>query len=347
MDPFNPNFTITPAILSDVAQLEAARQLIANASLIPAWERQFIQEAQIRQAYHSTHIEGNPLSYTEAQKVFVNGTEAQVLARDRDIQEIINYRNVVKYITDTPIAQLDESTLRHMHRLIVERLLPESQAGTYRNVEVAIINNQTKQKIFQPPKSPEVSLLVQRFFDWLNDPQVALLPAPLKAGIGHYELVRIHPFVDGNGRTTRVMAMLVLYAAGYDRQFFCLDEYYDRDASTYYKVLQSTNETGDLTGWLEYFVHGLMVEFTRVKERVIELSRDHALRKKIGQIALNDRQVALIRHMEEFGQVANSDWQRLMPKTSDDTILRDLKDLMAKKLVKKRGKTKAAYYILR
>jgi Fic family protein len=346
MDPLYPQFTITPAILRDVAQLEAARQMIANASLIPAWERQFRQEAMIRQVYHSTHIEGNKLSFTEAQKVFLQD-QTSPASKDRDVQEIINYRNVVKYIHDYKLPQLDGHALCLMHQLIVDRLLPSNQAGAYRQVEVAIINNQTQQKIFQPPLFTQVPELVDRFFTWLNSPQAMQLPAPLRAGIGHYELVRIHPFVDGNGRTTRVMAMLMLYQGGYDKQFFCLDEYYDKDASTYYQALQSANQTGDMTLWLEYFIQGLASEFDQVKQRVIDLSRDHALKKKFGQIALNDRQISLLKFIEEYGQIANTDWQELLPSVSDDTILRDIKDLITKKLLKKRGKTKAAYYVLR
>lgn len=334
-------------MMKDVASLEAARQLIANASLIPSWERQFKEEAMIRQVYHSTHIEGNQLSFTEAQRVFQQTHTIEAPVRDRDIQEIINYRNVVKYIDQYRIPQLDDQALCHVHRLIVDKLLPSQQAGAYRQVNVAIINNQTQEQVFQPPLANQVPALVTRFFDWLNSPACEELPAPLKAGISHYELVRIHPFVDGNGRTTRVMAMLVLYQEGFDKQFFCLDEYYDRDAASYYNALQTANESNDLTHWLEYFLHGLAVEFNQVKERVIELSRDHALKKKVGQIALNDRQIKLLKFMEEYTQIANTDWQGIFPTVSDDTILRDLKDLMVKKLVKKKGKTKAAYYVLK
>ncbi len=332
-------------MLRDVSQLEAARELIANASLIPAWERQFKEEAMVRQVFHSTHIEGNPLSFTAAQQV-IDGQSIPT-ARDRDIQEIINYRNVVKYINEYRLPQLNPQILLRLHQIIVEKILPPEQAGAFRQVNVAIVNNKTQQNVFKPPASAEVPALVDRFFDWLNSSSAAELPAPLKAAVSHYELVRIHPFVDGNGRTTRVMAMLVLYQGGYDKQFFCLDEYYDRDAAAYYQALQSANETQDLTAWLEYFIHGLAVEFNQVKGRVIELSRDHALKKRVGQIALNDRQIKLLTYIEEFGQIANTDWQQLIPNVSDDTILRDIKDLMTKKLVKKRGKTKAAYYVLK
>ena len=344
---FKPQYQISHKMLRDVALIEAARQIIDNALLIPAWERQFQEEAMVRQTYHSTHIEGNKLSFTEAQKVFLHGDSAEIIARDRDIQEILNYRNVIKYINEHHNVSIDESSFLQMHRLIVEKLLPDNQAGSYREVQVAIVNNKSKQVVFQPPKASEVPGLISDFFTWLSSPEALDIPTPLRAGILHHELVRIHPFVDGNGRTARVMAMLLLYKEGYDmRQFFSLEEYYDQDAAAYYAALQTVNDSGQYTEWLEYFVHGLAVEFNRVKERVVELSRDNALRNKLGRISLNDRQVKLIKHMEQYGQVANTDWQSLIPGVSDDTILRDLKDLIKKKIVKKKGKTKASYYVL-
>ncbi|NQE05421.1 hypothetical protein C5S32_06085 [ANME-1 cluster archaeon GoMg1] len=73
------------------------------------------------------------------------------------------------------------------------------------------------------------------------------------AGIAHYEFVRIHPFVDGNGRTARVLAALILYLRGFDtKQFFCIDDYYDSDRQAYYRALQNVDQkTIDLTDWRE------------------------------------------------------------------------------------------------
>lgn len=345
---FEPRFSITLGMMKDVAAIEAAREMIGNAPLVPAWERQFQQEAAMRQVFHSTHIEGNELSFTQASLVFQQGEEANVLARDRDIQEIINYRNVINYINSSQIDVVDELLLLNLHEMVVEGLLAREQSGSYRRQKVSIVSNKTKQAVFTPPEQDQVPGLMEALFGWLEEQRGSrVLPAPLVAGILHYELVRIHPFVDGNGRTARLMALLWLYAEGYDmKQFFCLDEHYDRDAASYYAALQSANESGDLTGWLEYFIHGIAVEFSQVKQRVIELSRDHALKSKLGQIRVNDRQVKLITYMEQQGTVANAEWKELFPGVSDDTILRDVKDLMDKKIVKKRGKTKAAYYTL-
>ncbi len=105
--------------------------------------------------------------------------------------------------------------------------------------------------------------------------------------------------------------------------------------------------SGDLTTWLEYFTQGLAIELGRIKERVQKLSVDLKLKGKVGQIALNERQLKLVEYMEDYGKVRNEDWRALLPMVSDDTVLRDLKDLIKKGLVRKSGSTKSAEYKLK
>ena len=81
----------------------------------------------------------------------------------------------------------------------------------------------------------------------------------LVSGIAQFQLVHIHPFVDGNGRTSRLLSTLCLYRAGYDfKRLFTISEYYDRDRRRSTVRLQSVREQDmDLTGWLDYFVLAL------------------------------------------------------------------------------------------
>ncbi len=99
--------------------------------------------------------------------------------------------------------------------------------------------------------------------------------------------------MDGNGRTARVLATLILYLRGFDsKQFFCLDDYYDSDRPSYYRALQGVDQnTLDLTNWLEYFVEGVRVSIEAVKERVVRLSSERLRKAKKGQIALTERQM--------------------------------------------------------
>ncbi len=83
----------------------------------------------------------------------------------------------------------------------------------------------------------------------MNSEEARELDPLIEAGIVHYEFVRIHPFVDGNGRVTRILVTLILYLRGFDtKRFFCLDDYYDSDRQSYYRALQSIDQkTLDLT----------------------------------------------------------------------------------------------------
>ncbi len=94
---FTPKYTITTALLNHISAIEASKQIIENAPLIPKWERKFIEDAMVRSIHHSTHIEGNPLSHQDAQKIF-EGKEEELRAGARDIQEIINYRRAMEFI---------------------------------------------------------------------------------------------------------------------------------------------------------------------------------------------------------------------------------------------------------
>ena len=87
-------------------------------------------------------------------------------------------------------------------------------------------------------------------------------------------------------------------------------------------------------------------ELNKIKEKVWNLSKDRRLRMKVGQVALNERQLLIINTLEAENELSNPDFDELFPKISDDTILRDLKDLIEKGIVIKKGRTKGAKYFL-
>lgn len=344
---FTPSFTITNKILTNIAKIEAAEEMIQHAPLLPLWEKKFQEEAVVRAVYHGTHLEGNKLQVDEARDVLLG---KEVVGRLRDIQEIINYRKVLELIDEEAkkkIEKITEMLIKKIHRVIVDKILSSEYSGEYRQKQVVIRDSYTGEITFRPPAAIEVPFLMREFIYWLNQTTNEQLHPVLKAGIAHHELVRIHPFIDGNGRVARVLATLILFLGGYDiRRFFSLEEYYDRDAASYYKNLQKATN-GDLTSWLEYFTYGTAYEFEKIKDRVLKLSRDVKLKEKFGgQIFLTERQIKIIEYLQEVGYLQNQQFSNLFPDLSEDTVLRDLKDLMNKGLIKKVGSTKSARYVL-
>jgi len=355
---FRPKYTITNKILKDVGIIDASREVITNAPLVPSWEAKFREEAIIRTVHFGTHLEGNELNYTEAAKVIGGG---QIIGRERDVQEVINYRNVLKFIEDLSRPEelasnnnklskkiISEEVIRKIHKMTVEKILPREQCGVYRSTQVVIRNSITGEITFRPPPAVEVSYLMEDFIKWFSSEDAEAVHSILKAGIIHFELVRIHPFVDGNGRVARASATLVLATSGYDvKRFFSLEEHYDSDANRYYEALSKTTNSGDLTSWLEYFTEGLAIELTRIKEKVQRLSVDLKMKKRHGQIALNERQIKILEYIQTIGFINNKAFRELFPMISEDTILRDLQQLVKMRIIKKEGSTKKAQYVMR
>lgn len=345
---FTPNFTITNRILKSMGVIEAAKEVIENAPLVPAWEARFREDAMVRAVHHGTHIEGNELSFTEAERLLAG---AKIVGRDRDIQEVLNYRNVLKFIESYEKPEITEESIKHIHELTVHRLLADEAVGLYRKTQVVVKNSQTGEVTFRPPPAVEVPFLIASFLQWLNLSGDDELHVVLKAGIAHYEIVRIHPFLDGNGRVARAAATLVLFKAGYDiKRFFSLEEHYDREPVSYYDALQSVGKrNGNLSGWLEYFTQGLAIELTRIKEKIKSLSTDLKLKKSLGgqPLALSERQIKVVEFVQENGFLQNKSFFELFPMISEDTVLRELKDLIKKGILKKEGTTKGVRYVLR
>lgn len=354
---YSPSFTITQKLLKDIGIIEGAKAVIETAALLPAWEVKFKDEAEVRSLHYGTHVEGNELNIDQVKKV-VEGKD--VVARERDIKEVINYRKVIDYLenktneankTNKARDLYDEDTFKQLHKLTVAGIMPEEQVGKYRSVSVVLRDVLTGQIIHRPAPATEVPYLMKDFFTWVNSATAFDLHPVIKAGIIHYEIVHVHPFTEGNGRVSRAMATLVLLSEGFDiRKLFSLEEYYDKDVAAYYYALRTAdqNPNHELTQWLEYFVNGVAIEFNRVKEQVQHLSVDLKLKAKAGgHIYLNPRQIKIVEYIENVGYLANATFKELLPMVSEDTVLRDLKDLMDKKIIKKKGKTKAARYIMK
>ncbi len=347
---YKPTFKITNKMIMDIGKIEAAREIIINAPLLPLWEKRFREEALVRTVHHGTHLEGNQLDFEEAKEVVLSQNLHSV--RTRDVQEVINYREVMDYLEKAVADKkqsISEAMFKRIHQLVVNKIMPANLSGQYRLKRVVIKDSSNGQVTFRPPEPEQIPYLINQFLTWLNKTNQEEMHTAIKAGIAHYELVRIHPFLDGNGRVARSIATLILYSEGYDiRRFFSLEEYYDKDPLTYYEHLQQAGG-GDLTPWLEYFVKGIATEFEKIKLRIQKLSSDNQLKHKLGgkQVFLNERQTKLVEYIQETGFLQNQAFPSLFPDYSEDTILRDLKDLMDKDLIRKIGKTKGAKYILK
>jgi len=346
MKMFKPNFRYTNETVKLLTKISASREIILNSPLIPKWEVTLRREAIIHKAHSSTRIEGNRLSLDQVTDLALG---REVMATRKDKQEVLNYlkvlENLKKYTDDDKIT---EKNILNIHRdLTKETLDTPTDCGAYRNHYVVVGNRQTGEIFFRPPENHDVPRLVNELIEWINSDKTRELDPIITAGLVHYEFVRIHPFVDGNGRTARTLATLVLYLRGFDtKQFFCLDDYYDSDRQAYYSILRSIDQkTLDLTKWLQYFTGGVAISIDAVKERVIKLSSERLRKEKRGQIALTERQMQIIEFINQNGKITVSDMS-IMFKITRQASLKEISKLVELEVVKIQGEGRSAHYVL-
>ncbi len=344
---FKPNFRYTDKIVKFLTRISASRELILNSPFIPQWELTLRKEAIIQSTHSSTRIEGNRLSLEQVTDLAMG---REVIATRKDKQEVLNYLNVLEKINNLiSDTSLKEKDILKIHRMVTEGTLENpTDCGVYRNRYVIVGNRFTGEIYFKPPPNNEVPELVNDLIDWINLKDTKELDPVIEAAIVHYEFVRIHPFIDGNGRTARVLAALILYLRGFDtKQFFCLDDFYDSDRQAYYQTLQNVNQkTLDLTSWLEYFCEGVYVSLKAVKERVIRLSIERLRKSREGQIALTERQMRIVEFVNLNKKITNRD-VREMFKLSDEGALKEIKKLINLKVLKSIGKGRGLHYVIK
>jgi len=198
---------------------------------------------------------------------------------------------------------------------------PSLANGTVQNF---VANSKTGAIVYTPPPAADVTALMRELVEWLRDEQ-GIHPV-LMAGVAQFRLVHTHPFVDGNGRTSRLLSTLCRYRAGYDfKRLFTISEYYDRDRAAFYAALQRVREAGmDLTGWLEFFIAGLSTQLQEVKAK-----GEQAIRANVIAAAkkLNGRQTSLVTAFLERASLSLADCEKLFPDVARRTLQRDLKRL--------------------
>lgn len=345
---YKPNYKVTPLITKEIGAIASAREAILSSPFLPKIESRLKRDALISRSHHSTSIEGNRLS-KEQVALIVSGK--RVAAGQKDKKEVMNYMSALKFIDKygRNIKKMTSSTILKIHDLITKGILSKGQCGAFRKKMVYVVDSFGR-TVFTPPKAGIVPQLMGDLCGWLNSKEAKDLYPVLTAGIAHYELVRVHPFIDGNGRTARAAATLILYNLGFDtRDFFSLDDYYNEDRAGYYAALQSVDpKTIEITQWLEYFAEGVAEQIKEIKDKVQTLSRDQFLIKKQGQIWLNERQWRFVEYLKEAKQATSNDYTKLIKNEniSERTARLDIEFLVENKVIKRLGKGRAIRYRL-
>ncbi|MCB0429152.1 MAG: Fic family protein [Flavobacteriales bacterium] len=222
------------------------------------------------------------------------------------------------------------------------------EVGKYRTGEMQVVSGAMgKEKVhYQAVKPERVKTEMKTFLDWFNKDNS--LDPVLKAAIAHFWFIIIHPFDDGNGRIGRAITdMLLARAEGSGERFYSMSSQILTERKQYYKVLQDVqHSTGDITEWLDWFLHCLKKAMLATENTTRKVIRKAEFWKLHEHTPINERQRRMLNKLFDGfdGKLQTSKWAKIT-KTSTDTALRDIKDLVAKGILQptKEGGRNANY----
>ena len=333
---FNPTYQLTDKILHNLTAIAEAKGIIDRAKILPQQELRLRRQAIIRMTHHSTEIEGNGLDMKQVEALYAKKT---IDAPDRDIYEVKNYLHALKYIEKIVADKnpLAEKVILKIHKLVADKTLSPKFCGRYRPGPIYVVRRQfgaPQETLYTGPDAKQVPKLMADFLAWLKASEAKKINPVLVAAIAHMELAAIHPFNDGNGRTARALATLLLYQRGYDfRRLFALEDYYNTDRPAYYQVINlgKTYEErrADITSWLEYFVTGFKEEIDEVKKKILPLASRTALGKIKSQIYLTPEQLKIIDFLDQMGRIVVKDVEEILscPRRTAQLQLQKLKKM--------------------
>jgi len=233
-----------------------------------------IEEELIKKSIFSTAaIEGNSLTQEDVDKIVEN--KKINFSKERFVKEIQNLKTAYNNIKDVNVLdtkiQITQDLIKNYHKIITDGLESETNIpGQYRNTKV-IVGNQEHGGTNVPPKIFEdIKNLMEEFVSWINSNELLEIHPIFRACIAHLSLALIHPFGDGNGRTSRIIEAHILKSAGYRFVYTMLSNYYYKNIDEYFitfsKVLK--NEDNDISDFVLFYLKGMLESIKAIREKI-------------------------------------------------------------------------------
>lgn len=340
---FTPQYTITEKLLANIKRI--------NELVIRLNQRRFPQVVLVEMekvaravsSFASTSIEGNPLPLTEVKKILK--TKPQHWRQSE--REVINYNQALIEVNGKlkkKKISLTPSLILNIHKKVMLNLLPKYEWGKWRQRAVVVNDPRTFQTVFLPPNYQDVPKLMEDLIFFVKKTQVKIDPLIL-SGLFHKQMIIIHPFTDGNGRTTRLATKVLLANMGLNTfHFFSFENYYNQNVTRYF---QTVGEYGDYyelkdkidyTSWLEYFTEGIIDELLRVGKLLPKLSLSP-------QTKILPYHQKILDYINVHGFITDREYAQLTSRAKATRNL-DFNKLINLGLIKRKSKGRATYYVI-
>lgn len=281
------DFKYTTSLVNDLIKIEKYKTALDYLFLPTRVKQQMMYDAKLKKTHFSTSIEGNVLSYNQVENVIKNKNDIHRLSAEQEVQ---NYWDALTFLESCAKEkrELDLNLVFELHDIIEKRGVIkriEYREPTPPGVLFAVYDSKTRMPEYIPPESKDVPFLMNELIEWYNSQNN--LPITIIAAIMNYAFVSIHPFSDGNGRTSRALATYVLMLNNYDfKGFNSFEEYYMSDLDGYYSSLQmglpilfydGRENPPHLEIWIEYFVKVMALNAENIYNQALEASKKDSI----------------------------------------------------------------------
>lgn len=340
---FIPTYRITNQLLSTIKHIYNIVQELNTTTLPPIVLVELERTARAISTFASTSIEGNPLPLTEVKRV-LKSTPSNIRNSER---EVLNYNHALIALNNKIKAKELPLSLKRIcaiHKQVTIGLLPQFEIGTLRKLPV-VVNDPVRQSVvYLPPDATDVPMLIHDLIEFINTNRKKIDPIIL-AGIFHKQMVIIHPFMDGNGRTTRLATKVLLASMGINTfPLFSFEQYYNQNVTKYFQMVgvygdyEEKKQHIDFTPWLEYFASGIIDELLRIQKVLpTYIHQTPSTRLEI----YHERMLAYI---EKHEFITDREYAKLTDRAKATRAL-DFTKLISLGLIVRKGKGRSTYYI--
>lgn len=339
---FKPKYTVSPALLANIKNITSLVTRLNSKKYPHIILHRLEAEARYISSFASTSIEGNPLPLTDV-KMILKSRPEHIRNTER---EVLNYNNGLVWLdgelrkTTTP--PVSHNFIHRIHRFVMEGLMSKATLTGYRKEPVFVNDPQKSETIYWPPDHGDVGLRMEELVTFVKSNRNTIDPLIL-SGIFHKQFVIIHPYVDGNGRTVRLVTKALLASMGLNTfNLFSFENYYNTNVTKYFEYVGERGNFYDLedkidfTPWLVYFTGGIIDELLRVGKE---------LEKQVitPQTVLLGHQNVILDSIDKNGFITDKIYSTLTKRAKATRNL-DFQKLISLGVIKMVGKGKATYY---
>src|SRR3989344_3353499 len=307
---FQPKYTITDQLLANIKRISNLVTELNNKRFPNVVLLELERSAREVSSFASTSIEGNPLPLTEVKKILKS---IPFHIRDSE-KEVLNYNQALQDLNqqlEKGNVNLTLALILKIQKKVINGFLPKFETGQLREKPVIVNDPKTGEVVYLPPDVKDVKPHIDSLIDFTNENKNIIDPLIL-AGIFHKQMVIIHPFMDGNGRTARLATKVLLAEMGLNTfNLFSFENYYNQNVTKYFQTVGEFGNYYELvdkiafTLWLEYFTEGITDELLRVQKNLPEVGISP-------ETKLQSYHLKILEFIKEKGFIADRDYAKLV-----------------------------------